>query len=517
MNVIDITPLSREKAEKIRLAAYARVSSKSEEQLHSFAAQVQYYSEYVKDHPEYELIDIYADEGITGTEMSKRKELNRLLRDCKNGKVDRIITKSVSRFARNTEELIAVLRMLKELGVSVYFEEQGIDSEKLNMEMIVTFPGLAAQKESEAISGNLRWSFQKRMESGEYNCTFTPYGYERINGEMVIKESEAAVVRRIYELYLNGTGIQTIKSILNEEKVPKRYGKTHWHHSSIKYILTNERYKGDALLQKKYTTETLPYRRRQNKGEYTQYYVENSNIPIISKEVFERVQELLKFKKNEKSPYNHYLLSRKLICPECGGAFRRQQIEEKVYWLCMKTSLGYTECQSRRVQEDMVYETFTDMLYKLKHYQDQIIGSLLYSLEQLQNRTSQNQERVRQLDKEIADLAAKNLIVTRLHTSGILDSSEYSAQTSEIENRLNELRSERRKKLSEDEDPAIEELKELNEIMEEYQPSSRFNEELFEQIVPKIIVDDSTKITFHLLGGLELTQEINEKGRCKVV
>ena len=257
MNVIDITPLSREKAEKIRLAAYARVSSKSEEQLHSFAAQVQYYSEYVKDHPEYELIDIYADEGITGTEMSKRKELNRLLRDCKNGKVDRIITKSVSRFARNTEELIAVLRMLKELGVSVYFEEQGIDSEKLNMEMIVTFPGLAAQKESEAISGNLRWSFQKRMESGEYNCTFTPYGYERINGEMVIKESEAAVVRRIYELYLNGTGIQTIKSILNEEKVPKRYGKTHWHHSSIKYILTNERYKGDALLQKKYTTETL--------------------------------------------------------------------------------------------------------------------------------------------------------------------------------------------------------------------------------------------------------------------
>lgn len=161
MNVIDITPLSREKAEKIRLAAYARVSSKSEEQLHSFAAQVQYYSEYVKDHPEYELIDIYADEGITGTEMSKRKELNRLLRDCKNGKVDRIITKSVSRFARNTEELIAVLRMLKELGVSVYFEEQGIDSEKLNMEMIVTFPGLAAQKESEAISGNFTLEFPK--------------------------------------------------------------------------------------------------------------------------------------------------------------------------------------------------------------------------------------------------------------------------------------------------------------------------------------------------------------------
>ena len=259
MDVIDITPIARKKAEKIRLAAYARVSSKSEEQLHSFAAQVQYYSGYVKDHPEYELIDIYADEGITGTEMAKRKELNRLLRDCKSGKIDRIIVKSVSRFARHTEELVATLRMLKELDVSVYFEEQDIDTEKLNMEMIVTFSGLAAQKESEAISGNLRWSFQKRMESGEYNCTFTPYGYERVNGEMVIKESEAVVVKRIYELYLNGTGIQTIKSIFNKEKVPKRYGKTHWHHSSIKYILTNERYKGDALLQKKYTTNSLPY------------------------------------------------------------------------------------------------------------------------------------------------------------------------------------------------------------------------------------------------------------------
>lgn len=259
MNVIDITPISREKAEKIRLAAYARVSSKSEEQLHSFAAQVQYYSEYVKDHPEYELIDIYADEGITGTEMAKRKELNRLVRDCKNGKVDRIITKSVSRFARNTEELIAVLRMLKELGVSVYFEEQGIDSEKLNMEMIVTFPGLAAQKESEAISGNLRWSYQKRMESGEFNCTRPAYGYKLVNGEMIVNESEAKVIRKIFDLYLQGKGIQAIADLLNSENVIKRYGYVKWYKTTIKYILINERYKGDALLQKKYTTDTLPY------------------------------------------------------------------------------------------------------------------------------------------------------------------------------------------------------------------------------------------------------------------
>lgn len=517
MNVIDITPISREKAEKIRLAAYARVSSKSEEQLHSFAAQVQYYSEYVKDHPEYELIDIYADEGITGTEMAKRKELNRLLRDCKNGKIDRIITKSVSRFARNTEELIAVLRTMKELGVSVYFEEQGIDSEKLNMEMIVTFPGLAAQKESEAISGNLRWSYQKRMESGEFNCCYPAFGYNLINGELVINEKEAKIIRRIFNLYLQGMGIKEIAKVFTEERIPRRYERTHWNHTSIKYILNNERYKGDALLQKRFTTDTLPYQRKKNEGEYAQYYIENSHESIVSSQCFDRVQELLKTRKSNLCHRSVHFLTGKLRCPQCGGTFRRQQLETHVYWLCMKTASGIGNCQSRRVREDMVYETFTDMLYKLKHYQDQIIGSLLYSLEQLQDRTSQNQERIRQLDKEIADLAAKNLIVTRLHTSGVLDSSEYSVQTTEIENKLSELRSERRKKLTEEEDPVMEDLKELKEIIEECQPSSRFDKELFEQIVQKITVDDSTKITFHLLGGLELTQEINEKGRCKVI
>ena len=157
MHITEITPKMPQKAEKIRLAPYCRVSSDSADQMHSFATQIRYYSEYEKKNPQYQIVDIYADEGITGTEMEKRDEFTRLLRDCKRGKIDRIITKSVSRFARNTEELIATLRMLKEFGVSVYFEEQGIDTQQMNMEMIVTFPGMAAQQESETISGNVRW------------------------------------------------------------------------------------------------------------------------------------------------------------------------------------------------------------------------------------------------------------------------------------------------------------------------------------------------------------------------
>lgn len=196
MNITEITSTKKQIAERLRLAPYCRVLSDSTDQLHSFAAQIRYYSDYAKKYPEYQLVDIYADEGITGTEMKKRDELNRLIADFRKGKVDRIIVKSVSRLARNTEELLVLLRMCKEIGVSVYFEEQGIDTEKLNMEMIVTFPGMAAQQESVNISGNLRWNYQKRMQSGDFNCTCPAYGFDLKDGELVINETEAAVIRR---------------------------------------------------------------------------------------------------------------------------------------------------------------------------------------------------------------------------------------------------------------------------------------------------------------------------------
>lgn len=223
MKITEITTVKQQIATKIRLAAYCRVSSDSTDQLHSFAAQIRYYSEYTKANPEYELVGIYADEGLTGTEMKKRDELNRLLKDCQKGKIDRIIVKSVSRFARNTEELLVTLRLLKDFNVCVYFEEQGIDTDKLNMEMIVTFPGMAAQQESVNISGNMRWSYQKRMQSGEFNCTCPAYGYRLVKGEMTIEETEAIVVRRIFNLYLQGLGTQAIANILNDEVVPRRY------------------------------------------------------------------------------------------------------------------------------------------------------------------------------------------------------------------------------------------------------------------------------------------------------
>ncbi len=200
----------------------------------------------------------------------------------------------VSRFARNTQELLVCIRMLKEIGVSIYFEEQSIDTDKLNMEMIVTFPGMAAQQESVSISGNMRWSYKKRMESGDFNCCTPAYGYIMKNGQMTVNEAEASVVRRIFNLYLQGTGKQNIANILNSEGVSRRYGKDKWYLSTVDYILNNERYIGDAVLQKSYATETLPFKRKINKGERPKYYVENSNPPIVSREIYSAVQDLQK-------------------------------------------------------------------------------------------------------------------------------------------------------------------------------------------------------------------------------
>lgn len=218
--------------------------------------------------------------------VQKRDEQNRLIRDCKLGKIDRIITKSVSRFARNTQELLVALRSLKEMGASIYFEEQGIDSDKMNMEMLVTFPGMAAQQESVNISNHLRRSYQMRMESGEFNCCAPAYGYDLVNGQLVLKEDEAAVIRRIFDLYLQGVGKQNIANILNAEGVPRRYAQEKWYHTAVNYVINSDRYMGDALLQKKFTTDTLPFRKKKNRGEKPQYYVENSNPPIVSKETY---------------------------------------------------------------------------------------------------------------------------------------------------------------------------------------------------------------------------------------
>ena len=481
MKAITEITSSQQTANVIRLAPYCRVSSDSEDQLHSFAAQIQYYTEYAQRNPQYQLVDIYADEGITGTSMEKRDDFHRLMRDCKKGLIDRIIVKSVSRFARNTEELLATLRMLSEIGVSVYFEENAIDTAMMNSEMIVTFPGMSAQQESISISENMRWSYKKRMESGEFNCCAPAYGFSLVNGQLEINEAEAAVVQRIFSLYLHGVGKQSIANMLNADGICRNHGRDKWYEFTIDYILNNERYMGDALLQKSFTTESLPFKKVRNIGQQPQYYVENSNPAIVSRETYAAAQELQKQRSTgagqKKSTYT---LTGILRCPDCGRTFRRQIVRGKPYWVCSGKASGATSCRSLRLQEHEVYNAFTMMAMKL------------------------------------ADLSAQNLLIARLHTKGILNASDYAAQSANIGNKLTGLRIERRKKLSEDEnDELLDELRTLDRILEEAEIGYSFDAGLFEQIVTDITVESNSKLTFRLLGGIRLTEEIFEKGRCK--
>lgn len=510
MKTITELTIQKKETKLIRLAPYIRVSSDSDDQLLSFTAQVRYYSDYTVSHPEYVLTDIYADEGITGTEMKKRDDFNRLIRDCKKRKIDRIITKSVSRFARNTTELLTVVRMLKEIGVSVYFEEQGIDTATLDLEMILTFPGMAAQKESETISDNMRWSYQKRMESGEFNCCRAAYGYDLVNGELRVNDTEAAVVRRIFDLYLSGIGKQAIANQLNSDGIPKRYGYTTWHSFTIDYILNNERYMGDALLQKSYTTEVLPYRKKRNHGEKVQFYVENSNPAIVSRETYQAAQELQRRKsKGSFTKKERYPLSAILKCPDCGHNYRRQMVNGKAYWVCSYKASGRSECTSERIPENVVKEAFVRMTDKLTRNREDLIGGLIRQLEKMQSRVSGSQEQVYQIDCQIADINAQSLVVAQLHNKGILNSAEFTTQSGELSRKASELRSERRRILMEDEDDElIDNLRAFNETLADYIPADTFDEDLFEQIVENITVISGQKLSFRLVGGLALTEKI---------
>jgi len=513
-----ITEITRQKPTppQIRLAAYCRVSSDSADQLHSFAAQIKYYSEYCKRHPEYKFVDIYADEGITGTSMEKRDDFRRMLRDCKKGLIDRIIVKSMSRFARNTEEMLTALRALEQMEVSVYFEEQGLDTESMNSEMFATFPGVVAQQESVSISQNMRWSYKKRMESGEFNCCAPAYGFDLINGKLVINETEAAVIRRIFNLYLQGIGMQAIANILNDEGVRRQHGREKWYHTTINYVLNNERYKGDALLQKQITTQTLPFKKQPNHGEQPMYYVENSNPAIVSRETYDAVQALIKSRQPScKRKAKTYPLTRTLRCPECGHTFRRQVVNGTAYWLCAAKATNKTDCAWRRVKEDEVYAAFNLMIRKLSANREYLLGTLIRQLEGLQYRTTGSQQRIKEIDREIADLTAQNLVLSRLHGKGVLNAAEYTAQSDVLENKITELRIERRTKITDsDENEMLEELKMLNDILKETEIGIGFNAELFGQMVDSITVESNELLTFHLAGGISLPEKIREKGRC---
>ena len=515
-NVTYIPPKAAKPA-ILRVAAYCRVSSDSSDQLHSYAAQIHYYTDMIQNHDGWELVDVYADEGITGTRMDKREDLNRLLTDCRKGKIDKVLVKSISRFARNTRDCLASLRELSRLGVSVQFEKENIDTGTLTTELMVSVSGSLAQQESVSISQNQRMSYQRRMERGEFITCKAPFGYRLIDGKRLdVISDEAKLVRWMFNAYLSGHSLEWIAEQMTKTGVSTTDGKPYWQCTTVLYTLTNEKYMGDSLCQKTFTT-AFPFTQRQNHGEADQYYIENTHPAIITKGTFEKVQELLRQKSNrQKIPRQIYPLSRKVYCGQCGTPFaRRVGKSGLVVWVCRKHDKGASKCTMGRIPESALYAAFVGMYNKLKQNAGIVLLPALKQMEELRDALQRDDPAMLAVNRAIAQASEQSHRVSQLQAAGLLDADACAAKFNEINARLTQLRAERRRLLkNEDIDDAIDALQRTADLIQcGPERLEGFGEGLFHDLVERIVVESQTCVRFCLRGGLELTEQLREVRR----
>lgn len=359
----------------LRVAAYARVSSGKEAMLHSLATQINYYQQMIENHPGWAFCGVFADEAVTGTKDS-RENFQKLLEKCRRKELDMIITKSVSRFARNTVTLLETVRELKMLEVDVYFEEQNIHSISNDGELMLTILASYAQAESLSVSENMKWRIRKGFQEGKIG-SITIFGYRRNNnGQLEIEPQEAEIVRMIFRDYLSGMGQTAIAKKLNEMEIPTRQGNL-WTNPRIKELLTNEKYIGNMLLQKYYRNNHIEKIKAKNHGELPQYLVEDSHEAIIDIDTFQRVQEMLKQREQQ---YSHegnmkrYPLSGMIQCGYCGKNYQRKMYPQGGTWLCATfLRRGKKYCpKAKQIPENILYEIICDVLH-LSEFDERIV------------------------------------------------------------------------------------------------------------------------------------------------
>ena len=491
-----------------KVAAYCRVSTDSKDQLNSYRTQIGYYTNFIAQHPGWALVDIYADEGITGTSLEKRDEFKRMLQDCRAGKITRILVKSVSRFARNTLELIETTRELKDLGVVVVFEEQGIDTAQMLGEMQLTLLAMAAQEESTSISKNMRWSIQKRMDAGTYLGNTAPYGYRLEDGQLKIEETEATVVRRIFEMRLSGMGQVAITQELNRKRIQPRDGKP-WTVYRVRYILSNERYIGDSLFQKKYIADPLSHKSVRNHGERDQYYIHDTHEAIISRENFQKVQESFQNQSPRRSKTPHLFVHR-ILCPQCGCHYRYIRSSGKPYWGHASQSEIEPSCKDIRLPEESIQAAFVNLLGKLHTHSDAILSPTLSLLEEIAARQEQGNAKLYELNTALADLNEKAHTLQRLHNKGFIEDADFREQSDALASQRKKLSDQRTQAIHGSK--ALETLDKLRELQDTLAALPEipweFDIDLFDQLVEKIVPISKTELLFKLKCGLELKEAI---------
>ena len=448
-----------------RVAAYCRVSTDREEQEHSFETQKAMYTEMIMMKPTWQMAGIYADEGITGTVAKKRPGFMKMIEDCRKGKIDMIVTKSVSRFSRNNLDCLMYVRELKQLGIPIIFEKEGINTIQVSSELLLTLFGALSQAESESISMNVKLGIRQSLKNGNVRFSYKTFlGYRKgADGQPEIVPEQADIVRRIYNDFLAGATYLEIAKRLTEENVPTMGGGNRWFSERIKSILKNEKYKGDALLQKTYITDPISKRVKKNNGELPMYYVENSHPAIIERRIFDRVQEEIarragkkKVKqtgtKTELGRYSgKYALTELLYCGECGTPYRRctwsRDGKKKIVWRCVsRLDYGKKYCKnSPSVEESRLHNAIAAAITKKANSEEINIGGIMDHIESFGSRRDtdgiiQRQRRIAEIEKVIDDLARLNSDEAQ---SGELDYkfSELYAELYSVKDELEEMQS----------------------------------------------------------------------------
>lgn len=501
---------------KRRVAAYARVSTDSDEQQTSYDAQVSHYTQYIHSNPEWEFAGLYADEGLSGLSMKNRDDFNRMIRDALDGKIDLILAKSISRFARNTVDTLNTVRSLKTAGVEVFFEKENIYTFDAKGELLITIMASLAQEESRSISENVTWGKRKRFEEGKFTLPYAQFlGYKKgADGMPEIVEEEAKIVRWIYYTFLQGKTVGTIAKQLTENGIPTPSGKQIWQASTVQSILSNEKYMGDAILQKMFTVDFLTKKMKTNEGEVDQYHHTGTHPAIIAPEVFEQVQrEIERRKKLGRSYSGKDCFASRIVCGECGGLYGSKvwgsnTKYRRIVWRCnRKYGKGKQPCSTPHFTEDEIKRAFLDVYNRMLSDREVIVEACREAINMIADTTDLERRREK-LHSQLEELATLMRSHISRNASEAQNQDEYTRKYNDLCTRF-EKASEQAERITRELTERQGRHTELKAYLDAIEHSGdilvEFDERLWSAIIDTVTIEIDKTMAFRFKDGRELT------------